>query len=113
MSHFISGALLVSVLMILLRLELAAPVHPWGHLVINILGLGVIWDISFINVRKCFAFFVFVGEYKKSYKETKCKNYEKKNLPRLSSFENVRCSDRSDRVLGEFMELHGNSDNVF
>ena len=45
MSHFISRALLVSVLMILLRLELAAPVHPWGHLVINILGLGVIWDI--------------------------------------------------------------------
>ncbi len=44
MSHIISGAWWVSVLMILLRLELAETVYPGGHLVINILGLGVIWQ---------------------------------------------------------------------
>lgn len=46
MSHVISGTRGVSVLVILLRLELAETVYPGGHLVINILGLGVIWEIN-------------------------------------------------------------------
>ena len=48
MSHVISGTRGVSVLVILLRLELAetTQICPGGHLVINILGLGVIWEIN-------------------------------------------------------------------